>query len=419
MVDRHTARPHYRVQERKKQWEETMSILKSVKCSLAVVACASLLGVFGAHAADPYKINVILPLTGGAAFLGKGEQQTLQLLQSTVNKEGGINGQPLEFVFHDDQTNPQTTVQIANGILAEKPAVILGSSIVAMCNAIAPLLKDGPFDYCLSPGAHPAAGSYQYSTSADTHALIEALVRYFRSTGRTKIAFMTSTDASGQDAERGFDEVLKLPENSDVQVVERQRFNPKDVSVSAQIERIKAANPQAFIAWSTGAPIATVFKAVLQAGLDVPFGTTNGNQTYAQMEQYKSFLPKELYIPTSVFLPHEGMFKLDAKVEEQQKKFHAAFKAANLKPDNMAALSWDPANIVVEALRKLGTKATASQIRDYVNSQTSLTGVNGIYDFKSVPQRGLTVKNALVSRWDPAADTWIVVSQPTGAPLQK
>jgi hypothetical protein len=34
-----------------------------------------------------------------------------------------------------------------------------------------------------------------------------------------------------------------------------------------------------------------------------------------------------------------------------------------------------------------------------------------------VPQRGLTVKNALVSRWDPAADTWTVVSQPTGTPL--
>jgi branched-chain amino acid transport system substrate-binding protein len=419
MVDRHTGRLRQGVQKRKKQWEETMSILNPVKRGLAILACTSLLGVFGAHAANPYKINVILPLTGGAAFLGKGEQQTLQLFQSTVNKEGGISGQPLEFVFHDDQTNPQITVQIANGILAEKPAVMLGSSIVAMCNAMAPLLKEGPFDYCLSPGVHPAPGSYQYSTSTDTHALIEALVRYFRSSGKTKIAFMTSTDASGQDAERGFDEVLKLPENSDVQVVERQRFNPKDVSVSAQIERIKAANPQAFIAWSTGAPIATVFKAVLQAGLDVPVGTTNGNQTYAQMEQYKSFLPKQLYIPTSVFLPHEGMFKLDSKVEEQQKKFHAAFKAAKLKPDNMSALAWDPANIVVEALRKLGTKATAGQIRDYVNSQTSLSGVNGIYNFKSVPQRGLTVKNAVVSRWDPAADTWIVVSQPTGAPLHK
>jgi len=112
------------------------------------------------------------------------------------------------------------------------------------------------------------------------------------------------------------------------------------------------------------------------------------------------------------------MFKLESKVEEQQKKFHAAFKAANLGMDNMSALAWDPGNIVVEALRKLGTKATASQIKEYIGSQTDLAGINGIYDFKSVPQRGLTVNNALVSRWDATTNTWIVVSQPTGIPLK-
>ena len=142
--------------------------------------------------------------------------------------------------------------------------------------------------------------------------------------------------------------VLKLPENSYLQVVERQRFNPTDVSVSAQMERIKAANPQALIAWSTGAPIATVFKGILAAGLNVAVGTTNGNQTYAQMAQYKDFLPKELFIPTSVFLPHEGMFRLDAQGREQQQKLYAAFAAANLKPDSMTVLAWDPANIVVD-----------------------------------------------------------------------
>ena len=70
-----------------------MSILNS-KLGLAAAACATLLGLFAAQAADTYKINVILPLTGGAAFLGKGEQQALQLLQTSVNQDGGINGQP-------------------------------------------------------------------------------------------------------------------------------------------------------------------------------------------------------------------------------------------------------------------------------------------------------------------------------------
>jgi branched-chain amino acid transport system substrate-binding protein len=396
-----------------------MSIFNAIRWTATLAACVLTLGIAGAHAADPYRIHVILPLSGGAAFLGKGEQQALQLFEKLTNQEGGINGQPLEFVFHDDQTSPQITVQIANGILAEKPAVMLGSSIVAMCRAMEPLLKEGPFDYCLSPGVHPAAGSFQYSTSTDTHALIEALVRYFRLSGFTKIAFMASTDASGQDADRGFDEVIKLAENSGMQVVERQHFNPTDVSVSAQIERVKAAEPQAFIAWSTGAPIATVFKAIVQAGLDVPFGTTNGNQTYAQMNQYKDFLPKQLHIPTSVFLPHDGMFRLDPQVEALQKKFYAAFKAGGLKPDNMSALAWDPANLVISALRKLGPKASAKDIKDYVDDQTEFPGINGIYDFKTVPQRGLTVKNALVTRWTPAADTWTVVSEPTGTPLAK
>ena len=395
-----------------------MNTLRQVVRGLLALLFMSL-GLGRAPAAEPYRINVILPLTGGASFLGMGEQQALRLLTTVVNKEGGVHGQPIEFVFHDDQSSPQTTVQMANQILPDKPAVMLGSSIVAMCNALAPLLKEGPFDYCLSPGVHPATGSYQFSSSADTHALIEALVRYFRLRGLTQIAFMTSTDASGQDAERGFDEVLKLPENAGLKAVERQRFNPTDVSVSAQIERIKAANPQAFIAWSTGAPITTVFKAVLQAGLDVPFGTTNGNQTYAQMNQAKNFLPKELYIPTSVFPPHDGLYQLDPRVEKQQKKFYAAYAQANVKPDNMSALAWDPGVMVIDALRTLGTKATAKQVKEWLDSQTSYAGINGIDDFKAVPQRGLTVKNAVVTRWDAAADTWKVVSQPTGILLQK
>ena len=230
---------------------------------------------------------------------------------------------------------------------------------------------------------------------------------------------MTSTDASGQDAERGFDEMLKLPEHAGVTIVERQRFNPTDVSVSAQIERVKAAQPQAFVAWSTGAPIATILKATFQAGLDVPFATTNGNQTFAQFDQYKDFMPKEVYIPTSVYLAHDGLYKLDPLVEEQQAKFYAAHKAAGITPDNMAALVWDPANMIIAALRKLGPAATAEDVRAHIASQTSYAGLVGVHDFKAVPQRGLTNKNAIVSRWDASIHNWVPVSLPTGLALTK
>ena len=74
---------------------------------------------------------------------------------------------------------------------------------------------------------------------------------------------------------------------------------------------------------------------------------------------------------------------------------------------------------LVATLRALGPKATAEQVRDWIANQTDFAGINGLYNFKEVPQRGLTVKNAVVTLWDPAAQNWKVVSEPTGVPVKK
>ena len=71
---------------------------------------------------SPYEINVILALTGAAAFIGTAEQKSLQLLEASTNKAGGIKGRPVKFVIVDDQSNPQVTVQLANGLIAKKRA---------------------------------------------------------------------------------------------------------------------------------------------------------------------------------------------------------------------------------------------------------------------------------------------------------
>jgi branched-chain amino acid transport system substrate-binding protein len=389
------------------------------------VATFSLFAVLGlalqglAVPAYAYDINVILPLTGGASFLGKEEQKAMQLAEPMVNKAGGIQGDPVHFVFFDDGSSPQTGVQLANNAIASKPAVILGSSLVGVCNAMAPLMQDGPAMYCLSPGIHPAAGSYVFTSSVSTLDLADATIRYFRLKGWKRIAFMTSADATGQDAERGLNEIAGRPENKDITVVDRAHFNITDVSVAAQIEHIKAAEPQALIAWSTGTPIATVFKGIIQAGLDIPIATTDGNMTYAQMTQYASFLPKQLYIAAPEWVQHTGLITLDPAVEAAQKLFFDAYNAANAKPDMASTLAWDPTMIVIDTLKHLGPKATAQQVRDYIGSLKGYAGINGIYDFTKNPQRGLDVQGTVVTLWSPAKQTWEMVSKPTGIPLDR
>jgi branched-chain amino acid transport system substrate-binding protein len=387
-----------------------MTIAKALAALIAVAMAAP------AAAAD-YEIPVIVPITGGASFVGSGARDVLQVMQDLFNASGGIAGSKLRFVIRDDQTKPQVAVQLMNEALAGNPPAVLGSSITAMCNAQAPLAANGPVLYCYSPGIHPAPGSFVYSASISTTDLAEALIRFFRLKGWTRIAVVTSTDSSGQDADRGIDAKMERPENKTVTIVAREHFAPGDVSVAAQIANVVAAKPQAVIAWTTGSGLATIFKAIIQSGLNVPVGTTNGNQAIAQMLQYADFTPKELYIPSGPFPEHAGVFSLDKRVEAAQREYYQAMKSHDLPIDNISAISWDATTIVVEALRKLGPKATAAQLHAAIDGMVDYAGIWGIYDFKAEPQRGLGSGNAVVTRWSPQEKRFVWASQPGGTPL--
>src|SRR6202012_2773649 len=131
------------------------------------------------------------------------------------------------------------TVQLTNALIAKNVPLILGPTFTATCLSAGPLLAtSGPVDYCFSPSIAPAAGSFQYSSTVATRDDAIALARYYRLKGWTKIALMTTTDASGQQFEQYFDAALALPENKSITLVAREHWGPTDINVSAQAERI-------------------------------------------------------------------------------------------------------------------------------------------------------------------------------------
>ena len=393
------------------------------RCAAAFVALTAISPVGSLRAADPpYDINVILSLSGSAAFLAGSEQQAIQIAETVINRDGGIKGRPVRFVFHDDQSSPQVTVQLINEIMGQspKPPVVLGSSLIAECNAMRPIVEaaQGPVVYCISPSFGPPPGSYGFSGTVGTRDLQKALLAYFQGKGLKRVALITSTDSTGQDAEQGIVAAAKLPENKDIELVEQAHFTPTDVSVTAQIEHIRAVKPQAIIGWSTGTPIATVLRAVKQAGIDdIPFATTNGNQIFAQMAQYQSFLPKSFYIPSGAWPELPPGMKVDPRVAKAHKDFFDGFAAAGARPDGASSLPWDLTMLVVDSLRQLGTNVTAQQLRDHLAHVKDYAGILGIYDFEKTPQRGLDFSNAVVTLWNGDKKSFDMVSQPGGAPL--
>ena len=370
-----------------------------------------------ARAEEPLDLHVIVSLTGTGALLGTGQQQALAVEEKLINGQGGVNGRKVHFVIHDDQSTPQVAVQAAQEILASKPMAFLGPSLTATCAAVGPLVKNGPAEYCLSPGIRPEPGAYAFSATIPHDGFVEAVVRYFHSRGWTRIALIMSTDSTGQDGEKSADRAVNLPDLKDMQIVERVHFNPTDISVSAQVERVAAANPQAVIAWTTGTAMGNVLRAMKQANFDVPLATSTGNLLYSFMERFAAVLPTELVFAGGPGMYLDDRLKLDPGVKAAVRERMAAFDAAGLKVDTSAETVWDPAMLVVQALRKLGPAATAAGVRDFIAGLDAWDGCYGKYDFKRSPQRGLDVSNAVIMRWRPERGVFEPVSQPGGAPL--
>ena len=310
-------------------------------------------------------------------------------------------------------------MQLATQLLPQAPAAILVSGPVAPCNAVAPLLRNGPVLYCLTPAFHPADPSFGFSAVSSSTDIIAGVIRYYRLKGWTRFAVLNTTDATGIDADKSLEQVLALPENKAMQRVDLQHFNPSDVTVAAQLARIKSAEPQALIAWVTGSPLATVMKGMIQAGLDIPVAATSGNQIFQQLESWVSFLPPQYLQPSAIFPEHDGLPTLDPRVETVQHAMYAALAARGMKADNNTAAPWDPALIIVAGLNKLGPSATGAELRRHIANLTDFPGIDGIYDFKKYPERGLGPQDMIVTRFDAATRSWVWLSKPGGEPLAR
>jgi branched-chain amino acid transport system substrate-binding protein len=380
-------------------------ILSATLASCAIVASVpGTAGAAGAPSGPPVEVPAILPLTGPAAFYGASLQQGLQAFQKYVNAQGGIQGRPLAFTVSDDQANPQLAIQLLNAAIAKHAPVVLGGGFSASCKAMAPLVeKNGPVLYCFSPAVRPAHESYVFSGNIHPADLYAASLRFFKSRGWNRIALLVATDASGQEVDANLNSLLSRPALHGLQIVAHEHFSPSDAVLNAQVAKIEAAKPDAMIIWAaTG--IEKAFRALKEAGSKIPVATSNSIMLYSAMKEYGNILPDQLYFAIGKWAAYDALG--NGPVKDATKAYYTAFQSQGIQPDQGQDVAWDPALIVVDALRHLGPNASAKQVHDYIEQLHGLAGTNGYYDFRTGDQRGLNPNDTIVVEWNRAKKTW-------------
>ena len=385
-------------------------VARSALVAALVLACAA---PITATDATPYTLYAILPLSGQNAFAGNEERESLAVLESTVNRSGGIRGRPIHFEVSDTQSSPQVAVQLSNGLIAKHVQLVVGDSSVATCNAMGPLFANGPLHFCLSPGFDPPRNGYAFVVGHSPDQFASAILRYFRGRGWRRVGFLLAFDATGESVLNSFNVQLAKPDNHDLTVVATERFNTGDISVAAQLAKIRTAGTQALIVFNSGTSFGLVLRGMRDTDLDLPVMTSQGNLSYIEMKQFADILPNRLFFASGP-LPPLGTRIDDPSLRSIDNAYVEAFARSGIKPDWGHAAAWDTGSVIVAALRARGLDASPNELRAYINGLQRFPGIQGNIDFRTYEMRG--VSDTRILQWNKAQGTWAIVSQTGGIP---
>jgi branched-chain amino acid transport system substrate-binding protein len=140
-------------------------------------------------------------LSGTGAYVGGAEKDTLEMMAADLNKAGGINGRPLEFIFYDEEGKPDVAVSMVKRLIQkDKVAAIVGISTSWTALPIMPIVEKDEIPTIILAAAIKIVDpvkKWVFKTPADDRIVAAKLLSYMKSQGIKRIALMSTQDGFG------------------------------------------------------------------------------------------------------------------------------------------------------------------------------------------------------------------------------
>jgi len=351
-----------------------------------LVAALMVLGA-GPALAD-ITIGVTVSATGPAAALGGPQKNTVTLLPTTVA------GERINWIVLDDATDPASASKNATKFITEDHAdIIVGSSTTANTAAMVDAITESKTPLLsLSPIDLPAEkGHWVFRLPQHNALMARALIDHMKRNGIKTVGFIGFADVYG---ESWLKIVTPMFDAAGIRLIDTERYNRTDTSVTGQVLKLLAAKPDAVLVAASGTPAALPHTTLVERGYTGKIYQTHGAPSKAFLQVGGKSVEGAVFVigPLLVWdqLPDSAPTKKTAA--EYAHRYEEKFGAGSLS--SFGGHMWDAWTLIEHAvpvaLKKArpGTEAFRSALRDAIESEREVVGVHAVFNMSPTDHFG-------------------------------
>jgi len=348
-----------------------LGFVLGVGLGAALLACGPGGGeASGGGAAAPIKIGHFASLTGDTATFGQSTDRGIRMAIQEINGSGGVLGRPLELISEDDRSVTEEARTAAQKLLQRDQVVaLLGEVASSRSLAAAPEAQRSGVPMISPASTNPKVtevGDYIFRTCFIDPFQGAVMARF--AWGELKVKRVAILFDFKQDYSVGLAEFFrKTFKELGGEVVADERYTSGDIEFRAQLTTIRAANPQAIFVPGYYTELGLIAKQARELGLDVPLLGGDG------WDSAKTLEIGGPAVEGYYFSNHYAADSDSPKVQEFVKRYRDKYGEV---PDAMAALGYDAAGILADAMRRAGD-TSGPHLRDAIAATKDYDGVTG------------------------------------------
>jgi branched-chain amino acid transport system substrate-binding protein len=345
------------------------------------------------RAQDTIKIGEYASLTGKEASFGQQSHKGLTLAIEELNAAGGVLGKKLELITEDNQTKPgESATAVKKLISRDKVVALIGEVASGRSLEAAPIAQAAKIPMIAPAATNPKVtqtGNYIFRVCFIDPFQGTVMAKFAQTDLKAKkVAVLSSvSNAYSVGLAKFFKETFTA--NGGI-IVSEKNFSEGDKDFRAQLTAVKAAGADAVFVPSYYTEAALIARQARDLGLNVPFFGGDGWVADQLLEIGGEALNGCYY--STHFSPENQ----DPVVQAFVKKFKARW-GANENPDAIAALGYDAAYVLVDAIKRAGS-TEGPKLRNALAATKNFSGVTGVTNIDanrdaSKPAAIIAIKN--------------------------